>query len=174
MADCLEEDVVMNTPYLQNKIQEYTKFYNEKLLPELDFALKAEKDTKQEIHHYQDLRQKLVQVSAKKEKEETEGPPLDDGATDSSIEQQQVDLAYGRIYCNAIVDDTTKVYVNVGMGFHVELLIDEALVYTKKRIAMLETILLQRTQSTQRVKDHAQSTENILHELDRELQRVGQ
>lgn len=165
MAD-LDE---LNAPYLQEKIQEYTKFYEGKLLPELKFAQNAERETIREISDYQDLKVRLLQSTA----EEEEDGKLT-AAAGLPKEFERVDLAGGRVFCRALVEDTSKLYVNVGMGFHVELTVDEALSFVDRRVRMLESSVLPRRSATsRRVKDHAQSTERILQELDRELQRIG-
>jgi len=112
----------------------------------------AERETRQEISDYQDLRNKL--------------------RADGSVpHEQDVDLGHGRVICRAIVEDTSTVYVHVGMGFHVEMLASEAVEFVEKRIALLQSVLPHRTQSLRRVQDHVQSTKQILQELDRELQR---
>jgi len=121
------------------KIQEYSEFVSHRLRPDLDLAEKSKKETLNEIAGYEELREKLLHFAETKMTEY----------------ESMVDLGYQRISCKAI-GDVSKICIHVGMGFHVEMTIDESLKYVMKRLEFLQTIVLKRkeqkvNQTTQRI-----------------------
>jgi prefoldin subunit 5 len=79
-----------------------------------------------------------------------------------------------KVSCRAIVDTTTKtIFVHIGMGFHIEYTWDEALRYVQKQIDYLNHVVLpHRMTKSKTVLTHIQSSERILDELSKELQKM--
>jgi prefoldin subunit 5 len=84
-----------------------------------------------------------------------------------------VDLGHNKVFCRASADDISTVFVNVGMGFHAELLIPEALVFVEKRIRFLQDqVLSRRVSRTKQVEQHILSSEAILDQLVHALKKI--
>lgn len=154
----------LTATYLQEKIQEYRNFFGQVLQPGLKAATKSERETKQEIDNYRDLKKRLLSARS--------SAPAADGGIQLPKEHE-VDLGHRRVFCRAVVEDATKVYVDVGMGFHVEMLVSEASELVDKRLDFLQSVHEKKIKALLRARDHCQSTERILEELDRELRRIG-
>jgi prefoldin subunit 5 len=145
---------------IQQKIETYSTFVENTLRPDLDHTSKAVKETELEVREYQELRTQLqeLQQSAENGKE---------------LEPKLVDLGHKKVFCQATVNDTSTVFVHVGMGFHAELLVPEALVFVEKRIRFLEAqVLSRRVSRNKQVEQHILSSEAILDQLVHELKRV--
>ena len=57
---------------------------------------------------------------------------------DSAGKQETlVELGAG-VYADAVVYDTSKITLDVGLGYHVDMTLEEALVCSEKRIGVLE------------------------------------
>jgi prefoldin subunit 5 len=142
--------LTMSDTEIEQKRDECTKFVHEVLRPELEYALSREKDVQTEISEYDELGNKLKEMSSTLD-------PL-------------VDLGHEKIYCRAVVDDTEYVFVHVGMGFHVELSLPEAIVFTERRVTFLrEHVLRRRGTEIEKLKLHIQASEIILDGLSADL-----
>ena len=140
---------------IKQKLEEYTKFLSKVLRPDYEALSRAEQDTRKEIAEYKDLQNRLNEHTKR-----------------GGISVMDVDLGHRMVFCRATIDDCTTVFVHVGMGFHAELRIKEALVYVKKRIHFLTSqVLHHRAEKSKNVLEHIQSSERILDELSRELRR---
>jgi len=176
--------------YLQQKVDEYRAFYRQTVLPDLEFAANAHQETQQESDDYVDLQNRLrsptLLLSPAPSTETTIETGGDSGGgdntsgNDSRTVTTTVDLGYGRLFCKAEVeldrgDETAAfLFVDVGMGFHVELSRKEALEFLERKIAQLRTKLGNRAAALRRVEDHAQSSQNILRQLEEQMQRVDE
>lgn len=137
-----------------NKVEVYSNFVASRLRPELDLAEQSRKETKDEISGYKDLEGRLRYF---KENEVTEY-------------ESTVDLGYRTISCSAI-GSATKIHVHVGMGFHVEMTIEEAIRFVKKRMNFLENDVLKRKERKVReTTDHIIVASSILDELKGEME----
>uniref|UniRef100_A0A1E1WXI6 Putative transcriptional regulator uxt n=1 Tax=Amblyomma aureolatum TaxID=187763 RepID=A0A1E1WXI6_9ACAR len=76
----------------------------------------------------------------------------------------QVDLGCN-FYVQAVVPDVSKIFVQVGMGFYVELTHDEALWFVGRREAMLEEELQRVSKESANIKAHIQMVLQGLREL---------
>jgi prefoldin subunit 5 len=145
---------------IQQKIEQYSLFVKDVLEPDLDLAKKASKEVQQEIQDFQELRTQL-----QKRQQSSDDKP--------SIEPSLVDLGHNKVFCRASADDISTVFVNVGMGFHAELLIPEALVFVEKRIRFLQDqVLSRRVSRTKQVEQHILSSEAILDQLVHALKKI--
>ena len=80
-----------------------------------------------------------------------------------------VDLGHGTLFCNA-VGELDTIYVHVGMGFHVEMTVTEAIAFVKKRLSFLETNVLKRKEAQVReITDHIVTASAILDELTQQM-----
>jgi len=137
---------------IRQKLEEYSSFLREVLRPDSEALSAAENEARMEIEEYKELRERLTDWN--------------------SVDPHLVDLGSNKVQCRATVDDSSTIFVNVGMGFHVELTVDEALAYVDKRIHFLSSqVLKHRSEKSRQVQEHIQSSTMILEELSRELER---
>ena len=149
---------------IQHKVEEYSAFVNQVLRPDLNFLERAEQETQQEIQEYHQLRQQLQNEKV---------AMRDDADALTNSRTMMVDLGHRKVYCQAKIDDASMVYVHVGMGFHVELTIPEAMAFCDQRIAYLQRdVLTQKQAKRKKVQDHLQSAEAILDQLCLEMKRM--
>lgn len=138
---------------IKQKLEEYSTFLRNVLRPDFDVLSAAEKETRMEIEEYKQLLMRLENLAI--------------------IKPHLVDLGFNKVQCQATVDDSSKVFVHVGMGFHVELTMEEALAYVQKRIHFLSSqVLKHRSEKTRRVQEHIQSSTLILDQLSLELEKT--
>lgn len=138
---------------IQSKVEEYSKFVDEVLRPDLIALEAAELETEHEIRDYSNLRRDLQDLRI----------------TKTASFNPSVDLGHQVVFCEGSVDDTSKLFVHVGMGFHAELTLDEAASFCEKRSAFLREVLSYRREKTQTVRTHLDSSLLILDELHGEL-----
>lgn len=65
----------------------------------------------------------------------------------------QIDLGCS-FYAQARVPDTSRIFVDVGLGFHAEFTLDEALVYVRKRVHTLTDELAAENASLNQIRAH--------------------
>ncbi|CAB9505305.1 Prefoldin subunit [Seminavis robusta] len=134
----------------QAKVDEYTQFLDRVLRPELQEAKRQVEEIEHEIKEYQALKQALGEVPSL--------PP-----------PNAVDLGFQTIYCPAqyAKDPKDQVFVDLGLGFHVEMNAKEAREFIDKRVIFLqENRLNQRQKRLTTVQDHIQSSLNVLEQLE--------
>lgn len=141
---------------IDRKIAQYSAFIKNKLHPELQHANDRVIETKVEVEDYEELYRQLVNERA------------------SSTTTTRVDLGHGKVLCKVTIDDPNTIFVNVGMGFHIELDTGQAINFVSKRIQFLRSnSLSRRTEKLQEVSRHLEEAELIISELSRELERLG-
>ena len=94
-----------------------------------------------------------------------------DDASEGKKDQTEtvVDLGHEVIYCKAVIDEPSKIYVHTGMGFHVEMTIDEATAFVGKRIRLLRQSLELKTQKATTIAVHIEETILVLQQLGNEV-----
>lgn len=148
----------MSAEEIQHKISEYSNFVDNVLQPELEVVEAARYQARSTVAEYQELKKRLLVMQ--------QDPPQE--------AEHVVDLGYKTVFCRAVAEDPNTIFVHVGMGFHVEFQIPEAIAFVDKRIKFLQDeILSGKEQKTVEVQDHMQSAQMILDELMREMQRIG-
>jgi len=126
-------------------------FLDNVLRPELEAALKQEKQVEEEISEYKELSQRLKTIDM---------TPM-------------VDLGYEKVFCRAKIESKNFIYVHVGMGFHVELSIPEAEQFIERRIRFLESSALKnKSQHTLNIKKHIDASEVLLDAISTELEAL--
>mmetsp|Transcript_9219 Transcript_9219/g.22901 ORF Transcript_9219/g.22901 Transcript_9219/m.22901 type:complete len:150 (-) Transcript_9219:189-638(-) len=148
----------MSSEELEEQLSNYVHFVEKNLKPKLLNAESEANIIRAEISNYEELATSMNER-------------IKAGTTDESIEAI-VDLGYRTIFCNAKVKDPQKLFVKVGMGFHVELTPDEAARYSRKRVSFLKANKLKQKESEiTEVKGHIQSASMILDQLHAEMNR---
>lgn len=146
---------------IRSKLEEYATFIDKTLHPELKKAVSIREETEAEIAEYQELLDKLNMLQRRKDK----------GSQPQPLEAL-VDLGNKMAYSRAVTgDDLPKtVFVHVGMGFHPELTLEEAVSFIGKRLAFLQLqVLADRVKKSKKVAIHLESSLLILEELAKEL-----
>ena len=141
---------------LREKLNEYTHFIEHTLYPQLTIALSQREEVESEIKEYQELTNNLTFFKNGKMKDVT-----------------MVDLGHQLLYCQAKITDCDHVFVSVGMGFHVEFTIDEAIAFIKRRISFLNREKLPpRVDKAREVAGHVETTLEILESIGVEIQNL--
>ncbi|KAI2496673.1 Prefoldin subunit [Fragilaria crotonensis] len=133
------------------KLKQYAAFIDHTLHPELKKRVEAREEIENEIKDYRDLSVKLQSLIP------------------SSSMKALVDLGHQTVYCEAVANDNSKLFVHVGMGFHAEMTIPEAIAFCEKRIQFLNSVLEQRAESAAQVARHLQASLLLLEQLADEL-----
>lgn len=141
---------------IDRKLQEYSNFVESVLKPKLSSCGDSEKGTRLELQEYDELRMQLL-----------------DRQSNPTMDFPLVDLGHNTVYCKATADDLSRLFVHVGMGFHVELTVSEALEYLAKRTSLLERVLKEKISEKSRVEEHIRAAESIVDQLSRERSRIG-
>eukprot|EP00980_Cylindrotheca_fusiformis_P003446 scaffold770_cov109-Cylindrotheca_fusiformis.AAC.13 len=147
MADTIE---------IREKMSEYSGFIEKILRPEYQLAKKLYQTAKQEIDEYKELQQCLLKQQQQPTKQH----------------EDVVDLGFETMFCRAEATDMSKIFVHVGMGFHVEFTILEALKFVVERITFLEqNTLAAKERKMVEVGNHLDEAEIAFRQLATELQR---
>ena len=75
-----------------------------------------------------------------------------------------VDLG-SQVYCRAEVPDTSRVFVNVGLGFHAEMDLVQAEAFAEKKIAALRVKVKARVDEVANVQSHIKLVTEGIREL---------
>jgi prefoldin subunit 5 len=145
---------------LRSKLQEYARFVDETLRPELKRRMQVRQDVETELAEYQDLASKLHNMEAKED-----SPSYDTTSEEKSNFESLVDLGHQTVYCRAVSSSANSVFVHVGMGFHVEMKIPEAVQFSQQRQDFLRRLLERRMAQEKQVVLHLESSLQILEEL---------
>jgi|EP00979_Chaetoceros_neogracilis_P018747 prefoldin alpha subunit len=142
---------------LREKLNEYINFIDHTLHPQLKVAISQREETESEMREYQELQHNLELFKDGKMKDVT-----------------MVDLGHKLMYCQAKITDCNHVFVSIGMGFHAELTIDEALVYIKRRMNFLNREKLsKRVDKARDIAAHMEKSLEILDSLGDEIKSMG-
>lgn len=143
----------MDIAEIRSKIDEYSSFISTTLRPQLEAAVKAREEVELDIKEYEALQAKLANIEEKK---------------GQSVKDTMVDLGHELIYCKAAIDDPSRIYVHAGMGFHIEMTIDEARTFVGKRIGLLKQSLELKTHKATTIAVHIEETILVLQQLGNE------
>ena len=169
---------------IEKKVDEYRTFLDGTLRPEREAAKQAYATVVEERKEYQDLITRLR--------------PYQETTLSSQEQQQQhddavvtVDLGWNKAYCEAHIVKTAtnsvaattssssqststtdtgeiKVFVDVGMGFHVELTVTEAIAFCNRRVQFLQLKEQSRQAKRRKLEEHVATAEDILDHLANE------
>jgi len=162
---------------MSDKRDEYTTFIERTLRPQLQIAVSNREETESEIEEYQALRSNLTTLLKKQQQQQQQQQQLEHENHDDSTKKNEleslVDLGHGIAYCRAIVPDPSTVFVHVGMGFHVEFSLDEAVRFIDRRVSYLkDDVLADLVKKATTVGNHLRGVLDIMETLDREFKTM--
>jgi prefoldin alpha subunit len=103
-------DAPLSEDERQQKIHEFETFINEKLNVDLDLVLQQRDSFYEELSKYLELKNTIFMIK------------------DHQLKEMKTMINLGsEFYAQARIPDTSKIVVNVGLGFHVDYTLDEAL-----------------------------------------------
>ncbi|XP_063690658.1 protein UXT-like isoform X3 [Bolinopsis microptera] len=116
----MEDDDVNVTQPISDKVLKYEEFVNEVLKNDLNHVLEERDKIYDEVAEYMKLQTSIERLKT----------------IDSRPIKEMIDVGCN-FYMQAEVKNTDYIYVDVGMGLHVQLTFDEALRFLKKKIDQL-------------------------------------
>lgn len=160
-----------NNDTLQDKITEYATFLSQTLQPQLQRAVEAKESTRKDISEYVQLRNTLQHL----QNTHTTDSSSHDNNNNNNNDQYKpiealVDVAHETVYCRTVIANPRTLYVDVGLGFMVELTVPEALSFIDKRVAYLEKeVLKHREDAAEGIAKDVEDALDLLEELGAEL-----
>lgn len=156
---------------LRRQIAEYGDFVARTLRPQLQAAVDAREETEGEISEYLRLQNEL-RLHVERAPTLTNDPAtkLDLGGNKASPIKAVVDISHAAVYCNVLVPNPRTIYVDVGLGFHVEMTLAEAMSFVDRRVDHLEkNVLKHRLEVAATVARDVENALKLLEELGGEL-----
>jgi prefoldin subunit 5 len=139
---------------VQAKLDEFSAFVRHTLRPDYALLRQREQETRAEIAEYTELLTRLRGYNT----------------CSSVISVEGFDLGYQAAFCDATIEDSSRAVIDLGLGVHVELTIEEALTFVSKRIEFLTVQVLQhRSSKAKKVLAHIHASEQMLDALSNEL-----
>ena len=122
---------------IANKVESYEKFINEKFKTDLENILKEQQAVYADMAEYMIIKETIekIQLANKIKTEEATMATFENCGRD--MLKTKVDLGCN-FYANAVVEDSSRIYVAIGYGFFLEMRHDEALRFIDKKMKMLE------------------------------------
>eukprot|EP00899_Mesostigma_viride_P015123 jgi/Mesvir1/23611/Mv18293-RA.1 len=154
----------MDDELKKQKIREYEEFIDKRLKKDLQKAEDARNAVQEQLTSFDDLRKNIESLQG-----------------DESLRQEfrtMVNLG-SDVYAEAKVEDTSHVYVDVGLGFYLGFTLQEALGFIANKKAMLQANVDAETKQIAQIKAHIKLVcEGIfelmgLPESDRVVRRAG-
>lgn len=140
----------------RSKIEEYERFVNERLRTDLKRVLERRDAVNGEIAEFVQLKATIQHL-----RERQQG---------GSSEQKQrplktmVDLGCN-FYAKGRVHDFSHIYVSIGLGFHLEMELKEAVTYAEKRVESLSTEVEKLTEQASKINARIKMVLGALDEL---------
>ena len=152
----------------QQVLNSYRAFLSQKLEPELRKAHEERVQVEEKIADYRSL---LTQIESLKEKtttppkrENEEGREEDDNREPTTTTTVRIDLG-SEILCDLAVDNTNKLFVDIGLGFFCQLSHREARTLSKKRIEILTDVEREKREKEERIVEHVEIVANGIKSL---------
>ncbi|KAL3767156.1 hypothetical protein ACHAW5_003175 [Stephanodiscus triporus] len=144
---------------LRRQIAEYGDFVARTLRPQLQAAVDAREETEREISEYLRLQNEL-RLHVERAATGNKAPPI----------KAVIDISHAAVYCNVLVPNPRTIYVDVGLGFHVEMTLAEAMSFVDRRVDHLEkNVLKHRLKVAATVARDVENALKLLEELGGEL-----
>ncbi|GFO15504.1 uxt-like protein [Plakobranchus ocellatus] len=137
----------------KSKVLEYEQFLNERLREDLRLILEQRDKLYEEISEYLQLKSTIEKIK--------------EDINPESVLKTKVDLGCN-FYVQANVPDPTSICVAIGYGFFLEMTLDEAVVFIKKKTDVLQEKIDILTADAGKVKAHIR----LVLEGLRELQQI--
>ena len=161
---------------LRRQISEYGTFVERTLRPQLQTAVEDREETEGEISDYLLLRDELLRLLLPPvASDPTTGNGNGNGTASSSsspppIIRAVIDISHASVYCDVVVPNPRTIYVDVGLGFHVEMTLAEAVSFVDRRVEYLEkNVLRHRLEVASTVARDVENALGLLEELGEEL-----
>ncbi|XP_069178150.1 beta-1,4-galactosyltransferase 4 [Procambarus clarkii] len=138
----------------REKLEKYEHFLNNVLREDLRLVLENRDKLYEDIAAHSQLKQVIDCINE---------VPHEEGL------RTQVDLG-SNFYVQSHVPDVSRIYVNVGLGFHLELTLQEALTFIDKKLEILNAKLSESTKKSSKIKGQIK----FVCEAIRELQGIPQ
>ncbi|XP_050686295.1 protein UXT-like [Eriocheir sinensis] len=136
------------------KIEKYEQLLNNVLRENLRIVLEERDKLYEDIAAHSQLKQTINCIIE---------------APNSEGLRTQVDLG-SNFYVQAHVPDPSRIYVNIGLGFHLELTLQEALSFIDKKLAILNEKVAESTKKSAKIKGQIR----FVYEGIRELQQLNE
>lgn len=157
---------------LRRQISEYGTFVERTLRPQLQTAVEDREETEGEISDYLLLRDELLRLLLPPVADPTTGGSGNEAASSSSspVIRAVIDISHASVYCDVVVPNPRTIYVDVGLGFHVEMTPTEAVSFVDRRVEYLEkNVLRHRLEVASTVARDVENALELLEELGGEL-----
>ena len=141
------------------KAKQLEKYAEEQLKGELQRVTERRDKVYEQTSDYIKLRDQIQQMQ-RRLKEDTEAHGSD-ARTDMRV---QVNLG-NEFYMQAHVPDMTRIYVDVGLGFHAELTLDEAVEWIGKKEAALNEVAARLTDTCAHIRFQLKLTYELMGQL---------
>lgn len=139
---------MLSEPELKQRLEEYQKFVDDILKADLIKSEELTAACKKEISEYEQLLKQLDDF-------------LQKGKACSLF---SVDIGCG-VYCEAKVPDPSTLYIDIGLGFHLECTTEEARVLASMRLQLLEERLSAYSEQTKKLQEQLEFAETAMKHL---------
>jgi prefoldin subunit 5 len=152
----------------QQVLNSYRAFLSQKLEPELRKAHEERVQVEEKIADYRSLLTQIESLEktttpAKRENEEGREEDEDD-KKEPTTTTVRIDLG-SEILCDLAVDNTNKLFVDIGLGFFCQLSHREARTLSKKRIKILTDVEREKREKEERIVEHVEIVANGIKSL---------
>lgn len=125
----------------QAKIETYEHFVNEKLRSDLAQVLADQDLIYSDIAEYLQIKDTIEKIDQAKQSDHGLNEPF----------KTRIDLGCN-FYAKAVVEDTSKIFISIGYGFHLEMTHLEALKFIEKKNKSLYSVAEQLTDKANEIK----------------------
>ncbi len=152
----------------QQVLNSYRAFLSQKLEPELRKAHEERVQVEEKIADYRSLLTQIESLEktttpAKRENEEGREEDEED-KKEPTTTTVRIDLG-SEILCDLAVDNTNKLFVDIGLGFFCQLSHQEARTLSKKRIEILTDVEREKREKEERIVEHVEIVANGIKSL---------
>ena len=152
----------------QQVLNSYRAFLSQKLEPELRKAHEERVQVEEKIADYRSLLtqiESLEKTTTFPKREHEEGREEDeDDKKEPTTTTVRIDLG-SEILCDLAVDNTNKLFVDIGLGFFCQLSHREARTLSKKRIEILTDVEREKREKEERIVEHVEIVANGIKSL---------
>ncbi|KAK8818590.1 hypothetical protein WA538_003903, partial [Blastocystis sp. DL] len=135
-------------PISEAQIRKYEDLIENKIKPSLTREMDALKELTSLVEQYEVLRTNIQMMKKEEEKEL----------------KSLVNIG-SEVYMQAHCPEKKYIYVNVGLGFHVQFTLDEALAFIEKKTKKLQADVVLKNADVEKVKEHYFSANHSLEQL---------
>lgn len=150
----------------QQVLNSYRAFLSQKLEPELHKAHEERVQVEEKIADYRSLLTQIesLEKTTTPKRENEEGEEEDDDDKKEPTTTVRIDLG-SEILCDLAVDNSEKLFVDIGLGFFCQLSYQEARTLSKKRIDILTDDAREKREKEERRAEHVEIVANGIKSL---------